>query len=109
MTTFLQLIVVGLSTGSVFAVVGMSLVLIYRTTGIVNFAQGIFAVLGALLTFRFDEWLPVWPPRPGRQPPGGARVRLQPSHDGAGQPDHHPRRIVRRRGGAPALVRRHPT
>ena len=48
MTTFLQLIVVGLSTGSVFAVVGMSLVLIYRTTGIVNFAQGIFAVLGAL-------------------------------------------------------------
>ena len=60
MTTFLQLIVVGLSTGSVFAVVGMSLVLIYRTTGIVNFAQGIFAVLGALLTFQFDEWLPLW-------------------------------------------------
>ena len=60
MTTFLQLIVVGLSTGSVFAVVGMSLVLIYRTTGIVNFAQGIFAVLGALLTFKFHEWLPLW-------------------------------------------------
>ena len=60
MTTFLQLIVVGLSTGSVFAVVGMSLVLIYRTTGIVNFAQGIFAVLGALLTFQFNEWLPLW-------------------------------------------------
>ena len=60
MTTFLQLITVGLSTGSVFAVVGVSLVLIYRTTGIVNFAQGIFAVLGALLTFQFDQWLPLW-------------------------------------------------
>ena len=61
MTTFLQLVVVGFSTGSVFAVVGMSLVLIYRTTGIVNFAQGMFAVLGGLLTFRLhDGGLPLW-------------------------------------------------
>jgi branched-chain amino acid transport system permease protein len=60
MTTFLQLVVVGFSTGSVFAVVGMSLVVVYRTTGIVNFAQGVFAVLGALLTFRLHDWLPLW-------------------------------------------------
>jgi len=53
MTTFFQLVVVGLSTGSVFALVGMSLVLVYRTTGIVNFAQGVFVVLGGLFTFRF--------------------------------------------------------
>jgi branched-chain amino acid transport system permease protein len=59
-TTFLQLVVVGLSTGSVFAAVGMSLVLVYRTTGIVNFAQGVFAVLGALLTFRLHDALPLW-------------------------------------------------
>ena len=45
-TTFFQLVVVGLSTGSVFAIVGMSLVLVYRATGIVNFAQGVFAVAG---------------------------------------------------------------
>ncbi len=51
MTTFLQLVVVGISTGSVFAIVGMSLVLVYRSTGIVNFAQGVFAVLGGLLTY----------------------------------------------------------
>jgi len=50
-TTFLQLVVVGISTGSVFAIVGMSLVLVYRSTGIVNFAQGVFAVLGGLLTY----------------------------------------------------------
>jgi branched-chain amino acid transport system permease protein len=50
-TTFFQLVVVGISTGSVFAIVGMSLVLVFKATGIVNFAQGVFAVLGALLTY----------------------------------------------------------
>jgi branched-chain amino acid transport system permease protein len=54
-TTFLQLVVVGISTGSVFAIVGMSLVLVYRATGIVNFAQGVFAVLGGLLTYSLGE------------------------------------------------------
>ena len=61
MTTFLQLVVVGLSTGSVFALVGMSLVLVYRTTGIVNFAQGVFVVLGGLFTFRFVGDVPLAP------------------------------------------------
>lgn len=55
MTTFFQLVVVGISTGSVFAIVGMSLVLVYRSTGIVNFAQGVFAVLGGLLTFELAK------------------------------------------------------
>jgi branched-chain amino acid transport system permease protein len=54
-TQFFQLVVVGFSTGSVFAAVGMSLVLVYRTTGIVNFAQGVFAVLGGLLTYRLHQ------------------------------------------------------
>jgi branched-chain amino acid transport system permease protein len=45
----LQLLVVGVSTGSAFALVGIGMVLVYRTTGIVNFAQGSFAVLGGLL------------------------------------------------------------
>ena len=49
MTTFFQLVVIGISTGSVFAIVGMSLVLVYRATGIGGFAQGVFAVLGGLL------------------------------------------------------------
>jgi branched-chain amino acid transport system permease protein len=61
MTTFLQLIVVGLSTGSAFALVGMSLVLVYRTTGIVNFAQGVFAVMGGLFTFHFSADMPLLP------------------------------------------------
>ena len=59
MTTFFQLVVVGLSTGSVFAIVGMSLVLVYRATGIVNFAQGVFAVLAGLLTYSLGERMPL--------------------------------------------------
>ena len=58
-TTFLQLIVVGISTGSVFGLVGMALVLVYRTTGIVNFAQGVSAVLGGLLTFELQQHMPL--------------------------------------------------
>jgi branched-chain amino acid transport system permease protein len=58
-TTFLQLIVVGISTGSVFGIVGMALVLVYRTTGIVNFAQGVSAVLGGLLTFELQQHMPL--------------------------------------------------
>ena len=59
MTTFLQLLVVGLSTGSAFALVGIGLVLVYRTTGIVNFAQGVFAVIGGLVTFRLADDMPL--------------------------------------------------
>jgi branched-chain amino acid transport system permease protein len=58
-TTFFQLVVVGLSTGSMFAIVGMSLVLVYRATGIVNFAQGVFAVLGGLLTYSLSQRMPL--------------------------------------------------
>jgi branched-chain amino acid transport system permease protein len=52
-TEFIQLVVIGLSTGSAFALVGISFALIYRTTNIVNFAQGAFAVLGG----QFTVWL----------------------------------------------------
>jgi branched-chain amino acid transport system permease protein len=58
-TTFLQLIVVGISTGSVFGIIGVALVLVYRTTGIVNFAQGVFAVLGGIFTFELRPHLPL--------------------------------------------------
>jgi branched-chain amino acid transport system permease protein len=59
-TEFLQLTVIGLSTGSIFALVGISFVLIYRTTNIINFAQGAFAVMGGLFTVGLIDNVPTW-------------------------------------------------
>lgn len=58
--TFLQALVVGVSIGSAFALVGISFVLIFQTTGIINFAQGAFAVMGGLFTFELVDNLPTW-------------------------------------------------
>jgi branched-chain amino acid transport system permease protein len=49
-TTFiLQLIVSGIAFGSLYAMVAMGFNIIYNTTGIINFAQGEFAMLGGML------------------------------------------------------------
>jgi len=47
-TEFLQYVVVGLANGGVYATLALSLVLIHRATGIVNFAQG---EMGMFCTF----------------------------------------------------------
>ncbi len=44
MDQFIQQFATGLSTGSLYAIIALSLVLIYRSTGIVNFAQGEMAM-----------------------------------------------------------------
>lgn len=46
-----QLIVSGLGVGSIYALVGLSLVLINKATGIVNFAQAEMAMLSTFLSF----------------------------------------------------------
>lgn len=58
--TLLQTLVVGVSIGSAFALVGISFVLIFRTTGIINFAQGAFAVMGGLFTVGLVDDMPTW-------------------------------------------------
>jgi branched-chain amino acid transport system permease protein len=44
---FTQLLVTGLVTGSVYALVALGFVLIYKSTSIINFAQGEFVLVGA--------------------------------------------------------------
>lgn len=46
---FSQLIVSGLVTGSVYALVALGFVLIYKSTSIINFAQGEFVLVGAYI------------------------------------------------------------
>lgn len=53
MELFLQAILSGLSTGSIYALVALGLVLLYRTTTILNFAHGDLGALSTFLAFVF--------------------------------------------------------
>jgi branched-chain amino acid transport system permease protein len=46
----LQYLVTGLTLGGIYALIALGFVLVYNVTGILNFTQGEFAMLGALLT-----------------------------------------------------------
>ncbi len=47
MSTYLLFLLLGLGGGSVYAILGLGLVLKYRSTGVVDFAQGAVAMYGA--------------------------------------------------------------
>ncbi|NNH03727.1 branched-chain amino acid ABC transporter permease [Microbacterium ulmi] len=47
MNTFVQLVVDGLATGSIYAALALAIVIVNQTTNLVNFAQGGMAVLAA--------------------------------------------------------------
>jgi branched-chain amino acid transport system permease protein len=55
MTENLQFLVTGLTTGAVYALVGLGIVLVHQVTGIINFAQGDFVMLGALSLALLNE------------------------------------------------------
>jgi branched-chain amino acid transport system permease protein len=50
-TQFIQLTVDGIAAGSIYGAVALALVLIYRTTGIVNFAQGEMAMFSTFVAW----------------------------------------------------------
>jgi branched-chain amino acid transport system permease protein len=49
----IQYILSGLSTGAIYALIGFGFAIIYNSTGIINFAQGEFVMLGGMLTVFF--------------------------------------------------------
>lgn len=51
MNTFLQYVVGGLAAGSLYALAALGLTLIYKTTGIVNFAHGEMAMVSTYVAF----------------------------------------------------------
>ena len=53
MTDFLQYAVAGVSLGSIYALICLAFVVVYRATGVLNFAQGGLVVLGAYLAYQF--------------------------------------------------------
>ena len=57
MTEFVRFVVLGLGAGAIYAVLGQGVSLVFRGSGVLNFAQGAIAVLGAFIywTLRFEH------------------------------------------------------
>src|SRR3954452_21099848 len=49
MSDFLQLVVAGLSSGAIYALVAMGFVVVFSVSGVINLAQGEFAAIGGLV------------------------------------------------------------
>lgn len=56
MGTFIQLVIDGLSAGSIYAALALAIVLVNQSTGLINFAQGGMAVLAAYFAYSFLQW-----------------------------------------------------
>ncbi|MET7751646.1 branched-chain amino acid ABC transporter permease [Micromonospora sp. NPDC005367] len=54
MSQLLDFAVVGIATGTTYAIVGLGICLVYQVTGVINFAQGDFVMVGGL-TFAVAE------------------------------------------------------
>jgi branched-chain amino acid transport system permease protein len=52
---FFQFLFAGIAVGSLYALIALGFVIIYKATGIINFAQGALALVGAYLTFNASK------------------------------------------------------
>src|SRR3954470_7575776 len=57
---FLETLLGGLMTGMLYSLVALGFVLIYKASGVFNFAQGAMVLFAALAMARFSEWFPKW-------------------------------------------------
>ncbi|MEZ3158939.1 branched-chain amino acid ABC transporter permease [Microbacterium sp. BWT-B31] len=61
MEHFLQLVVEGIISGSIYGAMALSIVMVYRASKLLNFAQGEMATLSAFLVYQGQVFgLPVW-------------------------------------------------
>lgn len=59
MSQLLQYLFSGITVGSIYAVVAVGFNIIYSTTGIINFAQGEFVMLGAMTAVTLAAFMPL--------------------------------------------------
>jgi len=52
---YLQFLVSGLSTGSIYVLIALGLITVFNVTGVINLAQGEFVMLGAMLAVVFHK------------------------------------------------------
>ncbi|MDM7456377.1 MAG: branched-chain amino acid ABC transporter permease [Tepidimonas sp.] len=57
---FLETVFGGLMAGMLYSLVALGFVLIFKASGVFNFAQGAMVLFAALAMARFSEWLPRW-------------------------------------------------
>ena len=57
---FLEAVLGGLMAGMLYALVALGFVLIFKASGVFNFAQGAMVLFAALSMARFSEWIPKW-------------------------------------------------
>jgi len=56
---FLQYLFAGITYGSLYAIVAIGFNIIYNTTGIINFAQGEFVMLGGMIAITMHSFMPM--------------------------------------------------
>jgi len=57
---FLETLLGGLMAGMLYSLVALGFVLIYKASGVFNFAQGAMVLFAALAMARFAEWIPAY-------------------------------------------------
>ncbi len=57
---FLETLMGGLMAGMLYSLVALGFVLIFKASGVFNFAQGAMVLFAALAMARFAEWIPAW-------------------------------------------------
>jgi branched-chain amino acid transport system permease protein len=57
---FLEILFGGLMAGMLYSLVALGFVLIFKASGVFNFAQGAMVLFAALAMARFAEWIPAW-------------------------------------------------
>ena len=57
---FLETLFGGLMAGMLYSLIALGFVLIYKASGVFNFAQGAMVLFAALAMSRFAEWIPQW-------------------------------------------------
>jgi branched-chain amino acid transport system permease protein len=57
---FLEVLIGGLLAGVLYSLVALGFVLIFKASGVFNFAQGAMVLFAALAMARFAEWFPQW-------------------------------------------------
>jgi branched-chain amino acid transport system permease protein len=60
MAFFLETLLGGLMAGMLYSLVALGFVLIFKASGVFNFAQGAMVLFAALAMARFAQWIPEW-------------------------------------------------